>query len=305
MKQPLIKLTLMVAGYCTLPEFMTLKGGQRQSVPFPATFALLEHPTQGPILFDSGYTARFFTETQDFPYKLYAKITPVYMAEAQTARDQLKAKGIAAEDIRQLIISHFHADHIAGVADFPKANYIYFDTAYNALRHKKGFAALRAGFLAGLLPSDFEQRSLPIKETLPAAKHNTLHFEKENAHDIHSTKYVALPPQYTPFKQGVDLLGDQSLIAVSLPGHAFGQMGLFLQAEGLGPTFLAADACWHSKAYRELIWPHPVTNLILADPKAYRETLTKLHQLHKNNPNLLIIPSHCREVLQEINLSQN
>ena len=275
----MIKLSLLAAGYCTHPEYIVMRGGRRNSVPFPAMFALLEHPTRGPILFDTGYTARFYEETRRFPASLYAKITPVYFDEAQSARHQLEARGIKQEAIQYVLISHFHADHIGGVADFPQACYLYFREAYEAVREQRGFRAVRAGFLPGLLPNDFEQRSAPV--------------------DI--ADISPLPADYAPFTHGVDLFGDQSLLAVALPGHAQGQMGLFLQTDAGETVFLAADACWHSKAYRELIWPHPLANLIQADAQAYRETLGKLHKLHVDQPHIRIVPFHCQEIYAQLN----
>jgi glyoxylase-like metal-dependent hydrolase (beta-lactamase superfamily II) len=106
-----------------------------------------------------------------------------------------------------------------------------------------------------------------------------------------------LPGRYAPFEAGVDLFEDGSLVAVPLPGHAPGQMGLFVQTCEHGPVFLIADACWQSKAYRDLCWPHRLANLIMADPLAYRESLQKVHLWHKNNPGRPVIPSHCTEAL--------
>ena len=272
----MINLTLMQAGYCTAPEFITLRGGQRKSVPIPAMFALLEHPRLGPILFDTGYSPRFFAQTQHWPYSLYPKITPVYLDESNTAVARLQSQGLAAKDIRHVIISHFHADHVGGLADFSEAQYIYFDQAYQAVRRRQGLGAVKAGFLPGLLPPDFERRSAPVN----------------------ITRLSPLPAEYAPFEQGIDLLGDGRVLAVPLPGHAHGQMGLFMHTENLGEVFLAADACWHSRAYRELRPPHPAANLLQADAGAYRQTLHNLHRLHKNNPKLRIIPSHCREMLE-------
>lgn len=273
----MIKFTLMAAGYCTHPEFITIRSGQWRPAPFPALFALLEHPQAGPILFDTGYTGRFFSETRHFPASLYARLTPVHFDEAEAACRQLQARGIKPGDIQYLIISHFHADHIGGLQDFPAAQYLYFNEAYTSVRPLQGFRAVRAGFLPGLLPPDFEARSRP----LPLAE------------------LQSLPRRYAPFTAGLDLFGDESLVAVPLPGHAPGQMGLFVQTEAQGLIFLIADACWQSRAYRELSWPHPLANLIIADAGAYRVTLQKIHQWYKNNPARAIIPSHCLEALAQ------
>jgi hypothetical protein len=40
--------------------------------------------------------------------------------------------------------------------------------------------------------------------------------------------------------------------------------------------------------------PHAIVRL-LVDWSAYKITLQKLHQLHRNNPALRIIPTHCAE----------
>ncbi len=270
-----VTLTIMQAGYCTHAEHRTLRGGQRRTVPFPALFALIEHPMRGPILFDTGYTPRFFEETRQFPYSLYARMTPTFVKPSETALAQLQAQGLAADDIGHIILSHFHADHVAGVADFPQARFFCFEDAYEAVRRKKGIGAVRAGYLAGLLPTDFEQRAVPLG----------------------SEGWVALPASSAPFEHGLDILGDRSLLGVRLPGHAHGQMGLFMTTEQWGPVLLAADACWHSRAYRNLLFPPLLTNLIQADARAYRQTLTNLHHLHRNNPEIHIIPSHCSEVM--------
>jgi glyoxylase-like metal-dependent hydrolase (beta-lactamase superfamily II) len=205
---------------------MLFRDGKRKTVQFPAIFALLEHPTQGQILFDTGYSERFFTETRRFPASLYRRLTPVYLRPEETAVRQLAVRGIAATDVRMVIISHFHADHVCGLADFPNARYCYFEDAYTTVCQRRGLRALRAAFLPGLIPPDFVERSQPIT----------------------ISQFQPLPPAYTPFDRGVDLFGDGALIAVCVPGHAAGQMGLFVQTDGGEHYFLVADACWHSRA---------------------------------------------------------
>jgi glyoxylase-like metal-dependent hydrolase (beta-lactamase superfamily II) len=235
-------------------------------------FACLKHPKHGYILYDTGYSQRFFSETASFPFSLYAKITPVFLNNDDCALEKLAKISIKPEQIRYVIISHFHADHIAAIKDFPEAKFIYMPSAYNKVKNTKAFKALLNGFLKGLLPDDFEQRSVDLfghKTTLPGGD-----FE------------------------AYDLFNDGSLLAVHLPGHAQGQIGLYLTVDDK-KIFLVADSCWMSEAYEKNIGPNPITYLITHDKKAYKDTLSQLHKFSVENPDVTIIPSHCGEKFLE------
>ncbi|MEL7502053.1 MAG: MBL fold metallo-hydrolase [Cyanobacteria bacterium J06554_6] len=266
-----LAVTWLKTGYCTHPEAVTLRGGRWQSAQFPALVALLQHPTEGYILFDTGYSQRFFAETRRWPNRAYALVTPVYLEPGESAAQQLQQRGIAPDAIRHIVISHFHADHIGGLWDFPEAQFICARSAYENVKLKKGVRAVSAGFLPGLLPPDFEPR-VSFVEDRPTVR--------------------ALPEG---FETGFDVFCDRTLIAVELPGHAAGQLGLrFTDPQG-HTYFLVADSCWSSRAYRELIEPHPIAQLIFDDAATYRDTLRKLHHLHKAHPNIRIVPTHCNE----------
>lgn len=272
-----IELRLMVAGYCTQHEAMAIRGGRWREIKFPALFALLIHPVHGPILFDTGYTDRFFTETQRWPASIYRRLTPTVIREEETAAAQLERLSIAPADVRWVILSHFHADHVAGVRDFPNARFLYLPKAYEAVRGLKGLAALKGAFLPGLLPDDFASRSQPVG---PEAS-------------------VRLPERFRPFEQGYDLFGDGSVLGVELTGHAIGQMGIIVQSGGES-WFLCADAVWSSQAYRENRPPHPIVSLLLPDRRAYRANMEALHQLWQRQPEIRIIPTHCGEVWADL-----
>lgn len=269
-----VQLSILSAGYCLHPERLTLRGGSLKPVEFPAGYALIRHPLLGPILFDTGYSARFFQETASLPASLYRRITPVVYSEEESAVRHLADNGIAPEDVRYIVLSHFHADHVGGVRDFPQAQYIYLRKSYDAVSSLGPVRATKAGFLPGLLPEDFNPRSLLVDE--------------------YSAKRP-LPPGL-PFSEAYDLLGDGSLLAVELSGHAAGMIGLFVSTSE-HDYLLCADTVWSSRAFLENRRPHPAAGLIMSSRSEYIENFERLRQIHERFPEIRIVPSHCREAL--------
>jgi glyoxylase-like metal-dependent hydrolase (beta-lactamase superfamily II) len=273
-----VKVSIFTAGYCSCPEHIAIQGGRWRNILFPAMFALLEHPRFGAMLFDTGYSQRFFDETRRFPNLLYRMLTPVTLREEQLAVNQLAALNIQAADITRIFISHFHADHVAALGDFPRARYVYLPQAFDSVRNLRGLGALSRAHLPGLIPGDFTERADPVNISV----------------------LRPLPPEFAPFTRGFDLLGDESLLAVELPGHAAGQMGLFVRDESGAATFFVADAAWLKRSIVENRPPHRLADFLYPDPIAYRSTLTDLHHFQENRPDVRVIPSHCEATLAQV-----
>lgn len=272
-----VRVKILEGGYCTHKEKAVIKGGRNETVKFPSMFALIIHPKHGVILYDTGYTKRFYKETSKFPFLIYAKMTPVYVNEEDTAVSKLKKLGIAPEDVKYIIISHFHADHIAALNDFPNCKYIYLKNGYDHVKNLTGFRALKQGYLKGLLPSDFEERSIQIDT-------------EKNEFDVEPIK---------PFERTFDYFGDSSLLFIPLEGHYRGHLGLLTNNHDNEKYFLIADSCWLSKSFRENITPSSLASIIMDNPKSYKDTLYKIHKFHKENKDINILPSHCSEVYEK------
>lgn len=250
--------TVLSDGWTEAHEAAAIRGGKwLKKLRFHATAILLEHPTHGRVLFDTGYSSRFFAETARWPYRLYRWLTPVTLTEPGGIIEALRQRGIAPETVRHILVSHWHADHIGGLRDFPWATIHTNRLAWESVQGIRGFAALQRALLPGLVPEDAASRMRWLQE-------------------------------------GDEVFGNDSLTVLELPGHAAGQVGIrFVDASGR-KILLAADACWLSAAYREMRMPHPVTRLIHDWPR-YRTSLQRLHQLHREEPELLIMPCHCPE----------
>jgi glyoxylase-like metal-dependent hydrolase (beta-lactamase superfamily II) len=270
-------LKLYECGYCTHPEKVVLPNGSLKSLKFPATVALLQHPTMGYILFDTGYAARFFQATKKFPYSIYEKLTPVFFSEEKSIKNQLEKDGITSEQIHTIILSHFHGDHIGGIKDFPDAKILTFKKAYQSIQSMSKLRALLKGCLLDLLPDDIDARILYIDQD-----------------------EIPLDKSYGDFTKGYDVFGDTSIIAVDLTGHAIGQFGIFVNLQSGKRVFLCADAVWISQAYEQFIFPHKVANLLIEDVEAYKKNIKKLHHLSKTNPDIDILPTHCNKTWDQV-----
>lgn len=260
------------AGHCSHPECATRSGAPLAPSRFPALAFALRHPAQGMMLFDTGYSEHFFAGTANMPERLYRAVTPVSLGEGRSLQAQLQSDW-PDEPVRSVMLSHLHGDHVGGLLDFPRVPLFCAREAWEDMRGRSRFGALRKGLLPALLPHDFLQRVTWI-EDLPA---------------------IRLEGPLAPFARGHDLLGDGSLLAVALPGHAAGHYGLlFLDAADV-TTFLVADAAWSTQAIRDAAPPPAVVTAWLGNTRSYRETLARLHALSKQAPSIRLLPSHCRE----------
>lgn len=273
-----VRIRVRTAGSCVHPERVVLRTLSRRILRFPAMYLIIEHPREGLVLYDTGYSQAFFDATRHFPEKLYAWVTPVSLAPGRSAVAQLRALGYSPADVRSVLISHFHADHIAALRDFPNARFRCFQAAFRRVRGRGRLSALSQGILPSLLPSDFESR-LDFADTLTQRP---------------------LPADLSPFQQGFDVFGDGSVLAVLLEGHADGQLGLFVHAEDGQRYLFVADACWTRTSFAKPVMPLPITKLLFDDYDAYGRTLQGLHRVHLESTQTVIVPSHCEHTLETL-----
>lgn len=266
-----MSIELLKVGHCFHPEAIVTRGGSWRAQQFPAIVALLKHPQQGYILFDTGYAKHFIQATAPFPQRLYRWVTPMHLCDKENLLQQLAQRGIAPDDIKHIFISHFHADHIAGLLDFPRARYICSRVALQSILQRSGIRGLLKGYLPALLPTDFSERVSFIEDCLARP----------------------LAADLAPFGAGYDVFGDGAYIAVELPGHAYGHYGLLCN-QLQSTFFLIGDACWTQQALIAATKPHPLASIILSDKTQYYATIDKLAQLYGVNQQLRIIPAHCQ-----------
>jgi len=266
------ELQLLKVGHCNHPEFIVQQGGRFKFCQYPSIVALINHPSKGYLLFDTGYAQRFNAETEHFPNKFYRLITPMHLPKNENLINQLKLRNICTAEIRSIFISHFHADHIAGLRDFPNATFYCSRIAYEDFMQRRGISAIIKGYLKNLLPDDFKQRVIFFEQSTP----------------------VKIPKLLHPFKRAYDLFNDGSCYVICLPGHAYGHHGLVYH-DGSQSHFLIGDATWSIKSIQNQLKPNPIAMLIMSHKQLYYQTLSQLAKLHSNTQDIQLIPSHCLE----------
>ena len=271
-KRPTIRITLLKAGHTVVRERL-LGSGSWAKVRLPASFAFLEHPTEGPGLFDTGYSHRFFAATARLPFRIYRWLTPVEISPEEDAAAQLAARDVDPESIRWILLSHFDPDHVGGLADFPRARIFCSSRAWADVRGLRGWAALHHRILPALLPDDSARiRILPDPDG----------------------------PVVGPLGPTLDLFGDRTVRVVSLPGHAAGHLGALVRSADGSTVLFCGDACWTRGSVDGAVGRTGVHRFIAEDRQAQDKTYETLAALRRELSEIVIVPTHCRDAYADI-----
>ncbi|WP_434339135.1 MBL fold metallo-hydrolase [Motilimonas cestriensis] len=281
-----LKIKLFEGGHCVHPGFVVKPGSGLKPRAFPAAVALIEHPSQGYLLFDTGYHENFFTVTRTFPERFYAWTTPCKLKHGDGIIEQLQLAGIAPLQINHLVLSHFHADHIAAVSEFNSAQIHCTQQGLNSIQQSGRINGVRKGYLKKLLPAEITKQ-LCIHTKFPLAFDQVI-----NGRGASEGPAIELAC--------ADLFNDQSLYLVALPGHAAGQIGLLCQLTNRW-VFLLADACWLIDSLADEIDQHWLANFLCDDVAQYQATLAQLRHCYRRYQHLIdFVPSHCSTTINAL-----
>lgn len=267
------------SGYCTAHDWIVDPKNGRGKARFYATWLLIEHPTHGLYLFDTGYSPRFLEATRHFPDKFYGWATPAFIREEETAVYQLAQLGIQPSDLSGMIISHFHADHVAGMLDFPKIPIICHPAALEQVLSVNGLGAVRHGIIKALIPDDLKERTRGVV----ALQSISESFGSKNSDEPFSIQFM-------------DLFGDGTVELALLPGHARGQLGLRIHTAD-HTLFFATDASWRKNTLEAGTLPSPVVRLFLDDWVAFKATFAALQAYRKTFPMHRLLFTHCPQTM--------
>lgn len=271
-QDPAIKLSFYASGYCEAHSRVVNPINGKGKTKFYAVWALLQIPNIGNVLFDTGYSDHFHYATNSFPNRFYRWATPVTLDNKYSAKNILRDQGIDLKDISYVIISHFHADHISALADFPNAKFICSAIAYQQVQKLSGLKAVSKGIIHNLLPADFGER---------------VEFIENISENIRVNTYGI-----TEFS----FLGLQNFKLLLLPGHAKGMLGFHFTNTEKNILF-ATDASWNYNYFSAGILPSKIVQLFIDSWIDFVTTIEKLKNMEESEKGITILFTHCPRTL--------
>ena len=230
-----------------VPAGLVLKGGGLRKIDVTVRYGLIKTATSDVCLVDTGY-GRSVTDGRErsAALKAYNFALRPRILDDNVPLPVLSRQGFTAGDVSTIVLTHFHADHVAGLRDFPKARMLASRNAVKALQSMGPARAIANGIFTELIPRDLMGR-IAFVEDFP----------------LRSTG--------TALGDGHDLFGDGSYLSIALPGHASGHFGVFWRTQE-GPQLYATDVAWLSEALLKERPAALATAFVFHDTKAARET---------------------------------
>jgi glyoxylase-like metal-dependent hydrolase (beta-lactamase superfamily II) len=232
---------------------------------YPIPAFLIEHPSVGLVLVDTGLHASVATDPKQNLGPLLGRLYTIEMEPEQAIAAQLRALGIAPREIKIVVMTHMHMDHTSAISDFTEATYVLGEGEWDA------FSAPRSTFHGYV------------------KKHAAVAVEFREV--VYDTRVVG---SYSTFGRSFDLFGDGSIRLVYTPGHSRGHQSVILRLEGR-EALLAGDA-----VYALATLEHERRGLFLDDEHTWRRSLRELQLYRRENPDALVIASHDHERWPEL-----
>jgi N-acyl homoserine lactone hydrolase len=233
------------------------------TVPVPAY--LVEHPSVGPILIDTGFHPSVAAKPQANLGRLSQfTVRDVQMKPEQAAPAQLRKRGIEPSDVKVVLMTHLHIDHASAISEFPDSTF--------AVSAAEWAAASDHGQSHGYVKRQFDH----------GFDYRLLDFEGPDAES------------FSGFARSFDLFGDGSVRAVYTPGHTLGHMSIVLRT-GRGEVLLAADAAYLRRTLSDTHLPYRTE-----DEHLFRRSLREIRQYATETPDALIVPGHDPDAWDEL-----
>ena len=237
-----------------LPALIRPGGG---SVRMPVLSFVARHPTEGPIVIDTGLHPEAAESLRRDYGPVLSQVFRTLQPAEQTFAEQLRGHGVEPSEVKLAVMTHLHADHTSGMRLLPEAEFVCTRREWAAAT---GRTAVLGGYASGHLPDESRMRLVDFHED---------------------------GQPYEPFARTIDLLGDGSIRLISTPGHTPGHLSVLLRLSGGRQVLLIGDAAYTLRSVHEQILPFFTTG-----DDRYRRSLRELKDFADREPDATLVPFH-------------
>jgi glyoxylase-like metal-dependent hydrolase (beta-lactamase superfamily II) len=240
-----------------LATLRTFMGSRSDWVWMPIPAFLVEHPSAGPILIDTGLHPSVAVDPGASFGTLGKYLLAIRMEPEQALPHQLRARGVQPRDVSIVVMTHMHFDHASGVSEFPDATFVLDRREWHAAADGPG---VRGGYLKRQFDHGFDWRTIDY-----------------DAREIDS---------FASFGRAVDVFGDGSVRLLSTPGHTAGHQSVLLRLHER-ELLLTGDAAYLMRTISDGAEP-----LLAPDRHRFHRSLAEIRRFIDSTPGLVVITGH-------------
>jgi glyoxylase-like metal-dependent hydrolase (beta-lactamase superfamily II) len=252
-------------GRLAKPHALGMLGAEKVESPIQAF--LVEHPSAGPILIDTGLHPSCAVDPKQNLGRVGAAAfgNGLKMETSQAVPARLRAAGIDPKSVKLVVMTHLHVDHASAISEFPAATFVVAKQEWEAAIEPRGE-------LRGYRRQQFDH----------AFDYRLLDFDGADTESFAS------------FGRSFDLLGDGSIRVVFTPGHTRGHMSVVLQLSE-GELLMAGDAAFTRETLRTGHLPY-----MLDDTHRFKRSLKEIQMYMELTPDAPVIVGHDIEAWREL-----
>lgn len=209
---------------------------------------LIEHP-DGLILVDTGETAAIYQKGYLPDGGLYHKAVETRIEPEEEIPHQLAKIGVAPKDIKTIIFTHLHGDHIGGLAHFEHCNIFVSKAEYDFATSKKGAGN---GYFTKNWPTWFTPNLLTFTD---GAENN--------------------------FATSQKITADGKIVVIPTPGHSVGHLSVIVKTTP-HTTILAGDMTYNSATLKQQIPDYLLPN------KEGKQSVKLMLEYVENQPSIFL-----------------
>jgi glyoxylase-like metal-dependent hydrolase (beta-lactamase superfamily II) len=223
----------------------------------PCPIFLLEHPTAGRVLIDTGLPAAIAYDPKKAVGRVAAQMYGLRATDEQPLPARLRQLGIPRGGIDVVVMTHLHLDHAGSLNELDGVIVVVGKEEWRSAHGGKQM-------VRGYLPRQFDL-----------------------AHDFRLIDFDG--PEinsFASFGRSFDLFGDGSIVLVSTRGHTSGHLSVVARLKDR-ECLIAGDAIYTRRSLSGDDVP-----LVLADEHNYRRSVREIRSYQQMTPSALVIPGH-------------